>query len=393
MRAMRSALVLAFAGACGFAPQLSPGDGATLGDDGGTDFVPLHVPEGGRKPGTGALELGTITIDTTALSINGTLPAGVTFDSWPQTGGPELAVLHVSTLTVDAGATVHVVGARPLVVIASGAIEIDGRIDGSADHDVPGPGGALPGVGAGAGGSGMFSPSYRDGGGGGAGNAMPGAAGGDATCFIVACTAAPGGVVGATSGDAAVSVLIGGSGGGASTPSGCASTVGGAGGGALQLSTPATISIALGGVVTAGGGGGAGGMNGNCNWGSGGGGGSGGAIVLQAKTVTNAGVVAANGGGGGGGAGEPAGTGTHGQAGENGLASTFAALGGADLGQWSSAGGNGGALAADAQPGATDQDDDGNGGGGGGSVGRIAIATTMLAGAGTTSPMPNAIPF
>ena len=57
-----------------------------------------------------------------------------------QTGGaPDLCVRSVSTFGVSG--TVRITGSRPLVVVASEAVTIDGTIDVSARITVAGPGG------------------------------------------------------------------------------------------------------------------------------------------------------------------------------------------------------------------------------------------------------------
>ena len=367
-------------------------------DAAGTTFVPLHVPAGGRAPGSGAVSLGNGVIDTATLSIPGGLPGGVTFDVWPQGGAlPDLAVLHVSTFAVSGGATVRVLGSRPLVVVASGVISINGVLDAGARRATPGAGGNDAMTGSGAGGIGKHSGTYFDSGAGGGGFGSVAAAGGGATCNTTCGSTITGGAAGTPNGDL-VSALIGGSGGGnPATSASCGATTGGAGGGAVQLSSPTSIAIGSGGGVLAGGGGGDGGVN--CNggtWGAGGGGGSGGGIVLQAPVIMNQGVLAANGGGGGGGAGtndgNGSGPGIHGQPGSDGGGSTAVAVAGGDVGTWSSSGGNGAALTGAAQVGVTNTDSDGNGGGGGGAVGRILFAVTTVS-MGTCSPAPQQVAF
>src|SRR5262249_20625758 len=132
-----------------------------------------HLPAAGAMPGTADLTLGAITIDTTALTIDGVAPTGgVTFDTWAQSpSGPGLAVLHVRALVVSTGATTRVVGARPLVVVAGGDVAINGVLDASAHGSGAGAGGAAPANGTGHGGNGIAGPanSDSDSGGGGAG--------------------------------------------------------------------------------------------------------------------------------------------------------------------------------------------------------------------------------
>lgn len=352
----------------------------------------LHVPAAGQFPGTADVEL--TSIDTTLLTVNGVAPLpGVTFDVWPQAGGPDLAVLHVASLTVKAGTEmVYVQGSRPLVVIASGLIRVTGYLNASALGTATRAGGAAPNAGAGKGATGVHNGNFNDSGGGGAGFATAGAmSGGGATSCAQPALAVAGGTA---YGDGALTVLVAGSGGGSAYMIDCAVGVGGAGGGAIQLSSASAIEI--GGTVDAGGGGGGGGKTcatGSLNLTAGGGGGSGGAIVLQAPTVTITGVVAANGGAGGSAAGDPDSNSTgpyaDGIAGSGGNPTATPAMPGGDIGQWSAAGGAGGAAAIAPAAGASSTECAGNGGGGGGSVGRIVIATPqtgMTALLGLVSP-------
>ena len=136
------------------APSDGTGDAQGSDSGSGSDFVPLHVPPGGRAPGTADLSLSVqTTINTSDPSIAGVqLPPGVTFDTWMQPGGPELAVLHVRAFSVSAHVTV--VGSRALVVVASGTIMITGVLDASANLATPGAAGSPPQMGTGKGGVG-----------------------------------------------------------------------------------------------------------------------------------------------------------------------------------------------------------------------------------------------
>src|SRR5262245_22048435 len=123
-----------------------------------TNATVPHIPDQGAVAGNGDLTLvGSVTIHTGSLTVLGaTLPTGVSFDSWPQVpSGPELAVLHVRALEIAAGASVRVVGPRPLVIISSRGVVIGGNLDGGAHRSEPGPGGASPGMGRGAGNPGV----------------------------------------------------------------------------------------------------------------------------------------------------------------------------------------------------------------------------------------------
>jgi hypothetical protein len=349
----------------------------------------VHVPENGWFGGdTTVYWEADVTIDTTALTLTG--PGlvggtpGIVFDAQAQEpSGPELAVLHLGDWTVTATATVRVVGNRPLVVISSGDIRLQGRIDAGARDLSPGPGGAGPGQGDGAGGNGGHI-GLQDSGGGGAGHGNNGARG--SIGCIDGCGGPDepaGGVAGTTSGDATVTVLTGGSGGGAGgtagAPSGCAQSPGGAGGGAVQLYAVGTITMDSGGGILAGGGGGVGGRaSGGCDSTAGGGGGAGGVIYLQAARIELAGTLAANGGGGGGGALNF----VSGEFGDNGDLSATPAAGGSGFGV-SGAGGDGGAGNFAPEQG---EDYGENGGGGGGGVGYIVLHCDEFTGGGVLSP-------
>jgi hypothetical protein len=378
---VRALLALALCVGCAFRHGHAPDDGAA-GIDASDAAEPLtiHLGPGDGRPGTGGLTLtGTVTIDTGVPSISVTLPPGATLDTRPQLGGgPELAVLHVSTLTVETGAMVSIVGTRPLVIVADGAADIAGTLDAGAHGEVPGAGGALSAMGSGAGQKGTHGTSASDSGGGGAGFSTAGASGGAITGT---CTY-DGGAGGAMYGDAAITILTGGSGGGASSGNSCTPDPGGAGGGALQITSLTSITIS--GAVLAGGGGGHGGTDcaaadGDVN--SGPGGGSGGAIVLQAPMIANTGVIAANGGGGGGSSSTGNGSANPGQ---DGRPSATAALGGTGP---RAMGGSGGTGSAAPTPGGSSGCGT-NGGGGGGAAGWIA-ASSSYTGSGIASPAAN----
>lgn len=355
-------LALAACGRVGF-DEVRTTDGGVDLDGRGLASV-THVPPTSWSPGTDVVVVtGTSTLDTTQLELDGVAMAEL-FASPQVGGGGELAILAVDRLEVPG--TLRVIGARPLVVIAN-AIEVEGTIDGAARRDVPGPGGAVPSAGAGAGQPGVSMGLY-DSAGSGAGFGSSGGGGG-----LHACGSVPGGIAGTAYGDNAQAIFVGGSGGGAGSPGMCMARSGGAGGGAIQLS--ARDSITISGVVHAGGGGGAGGSfcNGN-DAGAGSGGGSGGALFLEAPLVdVRDGAIAANGGSGG------AGGGGGGPAGANGVDATTSAVqatGAVGTGGGAS-GGNGGSRTAPPSPGQPGSCS-GAAGGGGGSYGRIAIRTAMV---------------
>jgi hypothetical protein len=336
----------------------------------------LHLGSADSASGTAPLTLGgTVTIDTTGLTISGiTLAPGDSFDARPQLGGgPELAVLHLGSLVVSAGASVRITGSRPLVIVADGPVTVDGKLDAGGHGATSGAGAATTGAGT----AGSHGSNDSDTGGGGGGFGTNGADGG----AITGCTVALG-VAGRMYGDGPITQLVGGSAGGSSSGTSCPVDAPGGGGGALQITSGTMISIGATGAVLAGGGGGSGGTDcGASDVNSGPGGGSGGAIVLQAPAIANAGVVAANGGAGGGSSSTGNGNAMPGQ---DAQASTVAAVGGTGPNAQGGSGGTGGAAPTTGGGSACGT----NAAGGGGSVGRIA-ASTSYTGGGTTSPAAN----
>ncbi len=215
-------------------------DGSGLPDPIVEDIA--HVPLAAETAGVADVAIiGTVVVNTTNLTFDGGAPpTGATFDlSAQETGtGPQLAILHLRSLTVQAGATLRAVGGRPLVIIASRSVTINGVIDASADRNTAGAGGSIPGVGVGAGGTSTNSIANDEPGGGGAGFGPAGAAGGPGV-------GGSAGAGGSTFGDSAQTLLFGGSGGGTSAV--CPADPAGAGGGAVQIYSAAVISIASGG--------------------------------------------------------------------------------------------------------------------------------------------------
>jgi len=329
-----------------------------------------HLPPSEWKGGDDDLVLeegDEVEIDTTSLSILGDITVGALVTADQVGPGPEVAVLRVGTMSLAPTSTLTIYGSRPLIIIASGAVEISGLVNASALYSRPGPGGAIAGPGVGEQGE---HKSFRDGGGGGGGFGTDGASGGDAT--TLAGSDADGGQGGSAYLDNVLTVLTGGSGGGADGLQ--CSYAPGAGGGAIQLFSFVSISILADGAISAGGGGGGPGREcpaGNdTSLGGGTGAGSGGAIDLQAPTVSVLGRLAANGGGGGGGAGELG----EGGFGQNGRI-TGPASGGIPGGATASAGGAGGFADDAPQPGFEEASGVGNAGGGGGGAGRIVVRT------------------
>lgn len=307
-----SGLALAIAG-CGNGGSV-PDAGDSMVDMGlpGPDSAPdapacpadtdvAHVPVVFESPGVLAIAWdNNVTLDTNSTIVPGSVTELLNTRQESELG-PDLAVLRVDSLTIEQGATVMVTGDRPLVIIASGPVRVDGTIDAAANRDIPGPGGNHEFANPGGGQAGTTGETFDDNGAGGAGSATPGGNGGcGGNCNEPGSIA--GGPGGVEFGDAALTTLVGGaSGGNGGTDSNCRVSPGGAGGGAIQIYSRERISIA--GGINVGGGGGYGGVRheGDCPSATGGAGGrSGGAIFLQAPVVDVTGTLSANGGGGGG---------------------------------------------------------------------------------------------
>jgi hypothetical protein len=207
------------------------------------------------------------------------------------TDGREAAVLFVSELVLPVGTKLVFSGDRPLIIVATGRVEIDGTISAAADSVSGWVGGGAPGpatanrpgtcpiddiAGGGRPGSSDSASGLGPSGGGFCGK------GGAGSTDLMGTAAAVGGV---TYGSPELVPLVGGS----SGATGAGTGTGGAGGAALQIISAKEILIGDQGIIHVGGGGG---------W-LAGAGGSGGAILLEAPTVTVRGVLAANGGAGG----------------------------------------------------------------------------------------------
>jgi hypothetical protein len=289
----------------------------------------------------------------------------------------QLCVLSVGKLTVPSGVTVALAGNRPLVVVASDDVTIQGTLDGAANGAVPGPGGFVggemasptsPAAGGGPGGGDFCdctSISSDDCGGGGGGFGSKGGNGGmESTCAKVPAGGDP-------YGNPTLIQLQGGSGGATpnnSTASATVTAAGGGGGGVLQISSQQRITVT--GAINLGGGGGQGGKadGGSCRAAAGGG--SGGAVLLEAPEIAGNGWVAANGGGGGG---ATCGY-TNGGNGEDGHPSASVAQGGtADSGSYTATPGGDGAAGASPAKTPANTGASGGGGGGGGGLGRIRL--------------------
>lgn len=369
---MRSTYLIAFVAGCGFSTSVTPGTG-TDGNPPDRDGAVVDTPDGYVPDaracfgsGLGMTCLPAVPTQPRQLSTTNSFDTGTdsNCEHVMTVGGAEACVLTGTTVTLASG-TFRAVGPRPLVIVATEAMMIDGTISVSS----------LRGMASGAGASSAACPTPNQGeddsggGGGGAGgsflstggtggtgdtNDNNNGAGGQPAAAMQAPTTLRGGCAGGRGGNA--------------TQNGGA---GGAGGGAVYLIAGTSIAI-TGGVHAGGAGGSRGGVRGG-----GGGGGSGGFVGLDAPAIEIGGAVTANGGGAGEGGGFNAG-------GHGSDATTDDSR--APGGQLEPDGGNGGAGGALAgASGLTGGNSEGGGGGGGGGVGYIYVKGT-LAGAGTISP-------
>jgi hypothetical protein len=296
----------------------------------------------------------------------GTLQGGVVGEAYPPGVGTYWLV-YLTTLQVESGHRLQVHGVKPLIIVATDFVTIDGLVEVELPSSVQTPGCTSTA------GSGM---SLNAAGGGGGSFGTTGGAGG-ASGTSIGAPGTPGAQYGLSTLVPLVTGCSGGSGGVASTNIGGA---GGRGGGAIEISAMTSISIGANAYIQAWGIGGGPGVAVPCMtcFPGGGGGGSGGAILLEAPTITVDGDVCADGGGGG----EGAGTGP--QGGTRGDCTT---AGGSAGGHASSDGGDGG----NGDPkfpitGGTGMGN-GGGGGGGGGQGRIHIHGAKT-GVGKIEPTP-----
>jgi len=293
-----------------------------------------------------------------------------------------LCVITGTAITLPAGNTVTVVGNRPLVLLSTSAITIDGTLDAASkrarDRDGTGPGadtGPCP--------SNSVSPTTGLQGGGGFGGSFGtgGGNGGNAPTGF-------GGIAGAAPN---ITTLTGGCPGGSGANNAFGSGRGGGGhsGGAVLLVAPQTITVSSGATINASGRGGDAGRGSFTNQGGGGGGGgSGGMIAFDGDTVTLAGKCFANGGGGAEGSGHDTGR----DGGESTAPDTKARGGGSNSGNSGGDGGDGAGNGDGASPGnagAAGPMGTGTGGGGaGGGAGVIKIVAAHQTVGGGLSPLP-----
>lgn len=376
---MRAWLAVALAG-CSFSSKTAPGMPVDAGDDVEIDGPPVTdaslldakaeaVCVGSFvkvcvDPPSNRLQLATQKIDTTSspmcAAYNGTTLS--------------LCVVSAQSIELAEGATLTVSGNRPLVLLSTSTITIDGTIDAAShrtrDRDVLGPGADMGPCGVNAKES---TQGFQGGGGYGGSFGGPGGNGGNAPSAFGGIAAPAPNIVtlsgGCRGGNGADNIFDMGRG------------TGGHGGGAVLLLAPQTITVGDKATINASGEGGQGGRGQFSSQGAGGGGGgAGGMIAFDATTVTIDGKCFANGGGGG--------EGSERSSGRDGGEST-APDNKAPAGGGGSSGGDGGdgALGSDgpqngSNGAASSQTTGGGGGGAGGSVGviKIVAATKNLNG-------------
>lgn len=358
-------------------------------------FDPCAIPGPGAAVSIPAAQ--TVTYDTDIPGFVGgaaTNPPTVVISQ----GGTPAVVIAVDTFFLSAGATMNVIGTRPLIIAAWGTIDVQGTLDVGSRRSASRVGaGANPAVcaatvaqagddetttggGSGGGGGGGFQGAGGIGGPGDSNRENPGGTGGGAvgTPAIVR-----GGCAGAASGKAGPDSNV-------TSPSNASTTApGGAGGGAVHLAARQSITVGSLGRVLAGGAGGGGAPLHSAV--GGGGGGSGGYVAFDAPSLAFAANarVAANGGGGGS---SDAFVST-GDPGSDGLDSATAAPGGA-VGSCARAGAVGSAGATLAGEAASQDEVACGGAGGGGGAGYVLVfgAGFVVPGAVVFSPPPTVVP-
>jgi hypothetical protein len=281
-------------------------------------------------------------------------------------------VIAGAGLTLHEGKTIRAFGSRPLMLLSTTVIDLQGVVDVSSNHNAgptnigagANPPGSCTGTLSANGNSGGFGGSF--GGQGGDGQAKDGRAALAATALVGFPNALRGGCPGGA-GSAIADIAIAGT--------------GGSGGGAVAII--ATVKIDFNNRINASG---AGGRGGSAQRSGGGGGGSGGMIVLDAPLITPGAkaLVFANGGGGAeGGAGPLGGTASAGAPGGESTGPAIPAPKGGTTATDGGDGGDGSSIVALGGAKASGQSqNDGGGGGGGGGAGFVhapGIAAAMVA--------------
>ncbi len=348
--------------------EVADSDAAVMGDAGidadldAAGVVADAPPDARACFGEGLVQVCLVEPVTMPLSItsNTTIDTASSPLCVAYSGEPENAycVVAATTISIAANRRLRATGPRPLVLVATDAMVLDGTIDASAGGAAANPTTCVAPTASNSQGGAGGSFAGKGGAGGGAVSGL-----GQAASPAVAAVAFRGGCNGSR----------GASGGGGT---------GGRGGGAVYLIAP---SITIAGRVEANGAGGAAGATGSGGSG-GGGGGAGGFVGLDAPSITVTGSVVANGGGGGEGATQLKG----GNGGSDGGTSTASGgSGGANHGGNGGAGSFGASLTGvDGRSGGTCGRGASSGGGGGGGAGFIYVFPAQALG-GTVSPPPS----
>lgn len=342
--------------------------GGEQGEDGGVDVDTMP----GHCYGTGlvtacfdAVPTGSITVTT-----NTTINTDTDERCAPTLNAVPACVVAAESITVNGGLFLAATGTKPLVLVATQTITVDGTLTVGSFRQLNfvGAGSDMPGCDTGV------APGGSAGGAGGSFGGMGGNGGAVGTAGMAGATLAVTELRGGCSGQP---------GGDATAPLGPGAA--GRGGGALYLI--AETSIAVAGTVSAGGGGGGGGAAGASA--GGGGGGSGGFIGFDTPALMIAGSAHANGGGGGEGSSQAAGA-----PGGDATSATNQAQGGTGGTSFGANGGDGaagtmlnGEAGSNTCGGACTTPTSGGGGGGGAGVIKLYRATSA-SGGGTISPAP-----
>jgi hypothetical protein len=299
--------------------------------------------------------------------------------SFTPAGGTATCLVLVESANA---ATVSIVGSRPLMLVATGNIEVSGSFDISSRRS------GQTGAGANYSGCSVTSnPQDDSGGAGGAsGGSFAGAGGNGGTGDTDTSLGGDGNATGGVAGPAvaAPDFVRGGcpgSQGGNESGSGGQGGAGGSGGGAVHFIAAGDFDLLVGASIRATGAGATGGQVQS----GGGGGGSGGLVRIDATNIIRNGNMSANGGGGGEGGTRVGGVPTTGNNGDDGELSANAALGGFGAPGSGGDGGNGSSLAT--ASGGVGGDTIVGAGGGGGGPGFILL-NGNVSGSGAASPAP-----
>ena len=120
--------------------DMAPGIDARACFGAGTGSVCLSQPPSGPVIFTGAGTLST----TAGVSTNPVCLATQPAD-WAAAGQPDACFIVGTSITINAGADLSVVGNRPLVLLSSTTITINANLDAAGHGITPGPGAPAPG--------------------------------------------------------------------------------------------------------------------------------------------------------------------------------------------------------------------------------------------------------